>query len=332
MPESTLTAAVFSSGADGRVTRIAPAIPASLAERVGQTKVAHRDARYDVATDMREIHSQVITDTVDRLLREACTYLSDDVHSALEAALEREVSELGRHVLRQLLENARIAAEEGIPLCQDTGLAVVFVDLGQDVHVVGGDLCAALNDAARRAYVGGRLRRSCVAEPCHRRVNTGDNTPAIVHVRVVPGERIRLVVLPKGAGAENKSGLAMLDPSRGLQGVVDFVVDVVSRGGASACPPLVVGVGLGGNFEQAALLAKTALLRPLGSSAATPRLAELEADLKRRCNVLGIGPMGLGGSVTALDVFVEEAACHIASLPVAVNLQCHAQRHREALL
>lgn len=331
MPESTLTT-VVSYGADGRVTRITPAIPASLAERVGQTKVAHRDARYDVSTGMREIHSQVITDTVDRLIREACTYLTDDVHSALEAALKREVSELGRQVLQQLLENARIAAAEGVPLCQDTGLAVVFVELGQDVHVVGGDLYAAFNEGVRRAYVDGRLRRSCVTEPCHRRANTGDNTPAIVHVRIVPGERIRLVVLPKGAGAENKSGLAMLEPSRGLEGVVDFVVDVVSRGGASACPPLVLGVGLGGNFEQAALLAKTALLRPLGSSAALPHLAELEADLERRCNALGIGPMGLGGTVTVLDAFVEEAPCHIASLPVAVNLQCHAQRHREAWL
>ena len=176
------------------------------------------------------------------------------------------------------------------------------------------------------------MRCSCVAEPAHARINTGDNTPAIVHMRVVPGDRLRIVALPKGAGAENKSTLTMLEPSRGIRGVIDSVVDTVQRGGASACPPLVVGVGVGGNFEKAALLAKLALLRPLGSTSLVPRLASLESELKTRCNALGIGPMGLGGTVTVLDVFVEEAPCHIASLPVAVNLQCHAQRHREVLL
>lgn len=281
---------------------------------------------------MREIHTQSITDTVSRLVREACTYLPDDVRCALENALEREASELGRRVLRQLLQNARIAAEEGVPLCQDTGLAVLFIELGQDAHIVGGDLNAALNEGVRRGYVDGLLRRSCVAEPCHSRTNTGDNTPAIIHTQIVPGDQLRIVALPKGAGAENKSALAMLEPSQGWAGVVDFVVEVVSRGGAGACPPLVVGVGLGGNFEQAALLAKTALLRSLGSPAKDPRLGGLEDHIEQRCNALGIGPMGLGGTVTVLDIFVEEAPCHIASLPVAVNLQCHAQRHREARL
>ncbi|OPZ77788.1 MAG: L(+)-tartrate dehydratase subunit alpha [Actinobacteria bacterium ADurb.Bin444] len=281
---------------------------------------------------MRELHAQVITAAVDRLFREACTRMADDVRAALERALDQEQGELGREVLLQLLKNAEVAAAERLPLCQDTGLAVMFVELGQDVHVVGGSLEAALNEGVRSAYVGAMLRCSCVAEPAHARINTGDNTPAIVHMRVVPGDRLRIVALPKGAGAENKSTLTMLEPSRGIRGVIDSVVDTVQRGGASACPPLVVGVGVGGNFEKAALLAKLALLRPLGSTSLVPRLASLESELKTRCNALGIGPMGLGGTVTVLDVFVEEAPCHIASLPVAVNLQCHAQRHREVLL
>ncbi len=281
---------------------------------------------------MRDLHTHVISAAVDRLFREACTHIAGDVRAALERALDHEQGELGREVLRQLLENAEVAAAQRLPLCQDTGLAVVFVELGQDVHVVGGGLEDAVDEGVRSAYVEGLLRRSCVAEPAHGRVNTGDNSPAILHLRVVPGDRVRIAALPKGAGAENKSTLTMLEPSRGLFGVIDVVLDTVRRGGASACPPLVVGVGVGGNFERAALLAKQALLRPLGSTAPVPRLASLEEELETRCNALGIGPMGLGGTVTVLDVFVEEAPCHIASLPVAVNLQCHAQRHREVFL
>lgn len=281
---------------------------------------------------MRELHIRQITEAVETLFRTSCTQLGDDVRAALETALVREQSELGREILQQLLENARIAAAEGIPLCQDTGLAVVFAEVGQEVHIVGGALADAVDEGVRRAYRDGRLRRSCVAEPAHRRANTGDNTPAVLHVSLVPGDRIRLVGLPKGGGAENKSALAMLEPSQGLRGVVDFVVQTVERGGASACPPLVVGVGLGGNFERSALLAKKALIRPLGSAHPDPRLAALEDEIEILCNELGLGPMGLGGTVTVLDVFIEEAPCHIASLPVAVNLQCHSQRHGEVIL
>ena len=227
----------------------------------------------------REIDAKLVTAAVRRLFLQANTCLGRDVEEALEDARDREESPLGRHVLSRILENASLARKESLPICQDTGLAVVFVELGQDVHVVGGSLEAALNEGVRSAYVGAMLRCSCVAEPAHARINTGDNTPAIVHMRVVPGDRLRIVALPKGAGAENKSTLTMLEPSRGIRGVIDSVVDTVQRGGASACPPLVVGVGVGGNFEKAALLAKQALLRPLGSTSLVPRLASLESEL-----------------------------------------------------
>lgn len=285
-----------------------------------------------VSGAVRDIPAWQVADAVARLFTEACTRLGEDVLQALHVARQREQSPLGKEILSELIENAGLAASLGVPLCQDTGLAVLSVELGQDVHVVGGKLGAALSEGVRRAYVGGFLRRSVVASPWGERRNTQDNTPPIVHTRVVPGNRLHIVAVPKGAGAENKSALRMLEPSAGRDGVIDFVVDVVSRGGASACAPLVVGVGIGGNFEEAALLAKTALLRPLGSQAPGAELAALEEELKIRCNALGIGPMGLGGVVTVLDVFVEEAPCHIASLPVAVNLQCHAHRHREIWL
>lgn len=287
--------------------------------------------RFDAGKEVREVSAEAIADAVAQLYVTACTSLGPDVIAALELARKSEQSPLGREILSQLLENARLASEQGLPVCQDTGLAVIFIDIGQDVRIVG-DLESALSEGVRRACVEGWLRRSVVDDPAGARRNTGDNTPPVVHTRIVPGDRVHICVLPKGAGAENKSALGMLSPSCGRQGVVDFVVDVVSRGGASACPPLVVGVGVGGNFEKAPLLAKSALLRPLGSRAASLELSALEDEIEQRCNALGIGPMGLGGTVTVLDVFVEQAPCHIASLPVAVNLQCHAQRHAEIWL
>lgn len=281
---------------------------------------------------MRELDVALITDTVTRLAVEACCDLGSDVLRFLREAAEREESETGREVFRLLLANAAIAQEKRMPLCQDTGLAVVFLDVGQDVHLVGGDLTAAVDEGVRRGYREGYLRKSCVADPAGARRNTGDNTPAVLHVALVPGEQVRVVVLPKGGGAENKSALAMLTPAQGQGAVVDFVVDTVGRAGPDACPPLIVGVGLGGNFEKVAFLAKRALLRPLGSRNPEPRLAELEDEIEERCNDLGIGPQGLGGRITVLDVFVEEAPAHIASLPVAANIQCHSARHREAVL
>jgi fumarate hydratase subunit alpha len=281
---------------------------------------------------MRELDVALITETVARLAVEACCDLGADVLRFLREAAEREESETGREVFRVLLANAAIAGEMRMPLCQDTGLAVVFLDIGQDVHLIGGDLTAAVDEGVRRGYRDGYLRKSCVGDPAGTRRNTGDNTPAVLHVALVPGEQVRIVVLPKGGGAENKSALAMLTPAQGRQAAVDFVVDTVGRAGPDACPPLIVGVGLGGNFEKVAFLAKRALLRPLGSRNPEPRMAELEDEIEERCNDLGIGPQGLGGRITVLDVFVEEAPAHIASLPVAANIQCHSARHREAVL
>jgi len=278
---------------------------------------------------MREISAERISSVVASLFGKACCSLAPDVEAALRAARDKERSETGRQVLDDLIANAEVAAAESLPLCEDTGLAVVFADVGQEVCLVGGSWEEAIQSGVRTAYTQRLLRMSCVSDPAGARVNTKDNTPAVIHYRLVPGDRVRLVALAKGAGAENKSVLAMLEPSRGRSGVVATVVEAVSAGGASACPPLIVGVGIGGNFELAPLLAKRALLRPLGSHHHEPRLGELEDELEQACNRLGIGPMGLGGEVTVLDVFVEEAPCHIASLPVAVNIQCHSQRHRE---
>ena len=281
---------------------------------------------------MRELDVSRISEAVAKLATDACYYIGDDVVAFFERASEREESETGRDIFKQLLENAKIAREKPLPLCQDTGLAVVFVEVGQDVHLVGGSLEEAVNEGVRRGYTEGYLRKSAVADPIGARVNTGDNTPAMLHVRIVPGDKVRVIVAPKGGGAENMSALAMLKPSHGRQGAIDFVVDTVSKAGPNPCPPIIVGVGLGGSFEKAAYLAKKALLREVGSTNTVPRLAELEDELEARCNALGIGPAGLGGSITVMDVFVEELPAHIASMPVAVNIQCHSARHKETVL
>ena len=281
---------------------------------------------------MRELPASVVTETVARLCMEANYQLGADVVAALQDALKREESETGRVVLQQILENARIARETETAICQDCGLAVVFVELGQDLHIVGGDLYEAIHEGVRRGYREGYLRKSSVRQPFSARVNTGDNTPAIIHTRIVPGEQLRLTVVPKGGGSENMSRLAMLTPAAGRQGIVDFVVRTVDEAGANPCPPIIVGVGIGGTFERAAFLAKHALLREIGSRNPDPEQDELERELLERINRLGIGPQGFGGRVTALAVHVEAEPCHIASLPVAVNLQCHAARHKEAIL
>lgn len=281
---------------------------------------------------MREIDVAQVTEAVARLAVEACTHLGDDVVAFFEKAIEREQSETGRDVLAQLLENANLARERNLPLCQDTGLAVVFLEVGQDVHLVGGDLEEAVNEGVRKGYTEGYLRKSAVADPIGARKNTGDNTPAMLHTRIVPGDKVRIVVAPKGGGAENMSALGMLKPAQGRQGAIDFVVETVSKAGPNPCPPIIVGVGLGGTFEKAAYLAKHALLREVGSTNPDPRLAELEEEIEARCNALGIGPAGLGGTVTVMDVFVEELPAHIASMPVAVNIQCHSARHKEVVL
>lgn len=281
---------------------------------------------------MREIEAKRVTETVSGLLQEACYNLSPDAAAALKAAAEKEESPVARGVLGKLLENADAAVRDNIPLCQDTGMAVVFLELGQEVHIVGGDLYEAIQEGTRRAYGEGYLRKSVAERPFSARTNTKDNTPAIIHTTIVPGDRLKIFALSKGFGSENMSGLAMLPPSKGRPGVIDFVVNRVAEAGANPCPPIIVGVGIGGTAEKCMLLAKTALLRKVGAPHPDAEVAELEAELLRRINELGIGAMGYGGRITALAVHVEVHPAHIASLPVAVNIQCHSVRHREALL
>ncbi len=281
---------------------------------------------------MREIDAKRVTETVSELLRDACYRLPADALGALRAALQGEQAPACRGVLAGLIENAEIAAAGAIPLCQDTGMAVVFLELGQDLHVLGGDLEEAVQEGTRRAYGEGYLRTSVVARPFSARTNTRDNTPAVIHTTIVPGERLKITALSKGFGSENMSRLAMLTPAAGRQGVVDFVVRCVDEAGANPCPPVIVGVGIGGTAEKCMLLAKRALLRGVGLPHPDPEVAGLEADLLTRVNDLGIGAMGYGGRVTALAVHCEVFPTHIASLPVAVNLQCHSVRHREAVL
>lgn len=280
---------------------------------------------------MRRIESHSVADAVARLAVDACCVLGDDLVSALEAAATEEESPLGKEILAQLLENARIGKEERVPVCQDTGVAVVFVSLGSQVEIVGSDLVAAIQEGVRRGYEAGFLRKSIVRSPLDR-VNTRDNTPAVVHIESVPGDKIVLHFMAKGAGCENMSRIAMLPPSAGRDGVIEFVVDTVSKAGGNPCPPIVVGVGLGGTFEMATLLSKKSLLRRIGVPNLDPATAALERDILERINRLGLGPMGLGGRVTALAVSVETHPCHIASLPVAVNIDCHAHRHKALTL
>lgn len=281
---------------------------------------------------MKEIHVADISAAVARLCVDACCLLPGDVCSALRARREEEPSPVGRDILEQLIRNAAIAAEERVPLCQDTGLAVVFADVGQDVRIVGGGFAEAVDEGVRRGYVDGYLRKSCVAEPLFERRNIGDNTPAVLHVRLVPGDSLRLRLAPKGAGSENKSVVRMLTPADGIEGVRGVVLDAVLAAGPNACPPMVVGVGLGGTMELAALCAKRAAVRDLCSRNADPRYAAFEDELLDMINRTGIGPQGLGGRTTALKVHVEWVPAHIASLPVAVNINCHAARHAEVVL
>ena len=280
---------------------------------------------------MRTIAAQTITAAVAELCRSANYELPEDVVLSFQQAAERERSEVGRAILAQLLENAEIGRRERVPVCQDTGMVVAFLEIGQDVHITGGDLHEAINEGVRRGYTGGFLRLSVVDDPIRRR-NTGDNTPAVVHTEIVPGDRLKLTILTKGFGAEIMSRLKILVPSDGLEGVKKFVVDTVIEAGANACPPIIVGVGLGGTFEKVAYLAKKALLRRVGEPHPDPLVAQLERELLEAVNATGIGPQGLGGTVTATAVHVETYATHIAAIPVAVNLNCATPRHKTVVL
>jgi fumarate hydratase subunit alpha len=280
---------------------------------------------------MREIKTITIIDAVRALVMESSTDLGEDVVASLKEARKKEASPVGRDILDQIIENARIARDEKAPMCQDTGLAVLFVELGQDVHIAGGDFYEALNEGVRRGYKDGYLRKSVLGDPLERK-NTGDNTPAVIHTDIVPGDRLKITLAPKGGGSENMSEVKMMKPSDGLQGLKDFVVDRVLRSGGNPCPPIIVGVGIGGTFEKCAWLAKKSLLREVGDRHPNKFYADLELELLEKINRLGIGPQGLGGTTTALDVHIEVFPCHIASLPAAVNIQCHAARHKEITL
>jgi fumarate hydratase subunit alpha len=287
---------------------------------------------------VRYIEFEKIAETVESLCISAGYELPEDVLTALEKAARKESNRTAGKILNQLIENARIAKDEKIPLCQDTGLAVVFAEQGSQVAVKypagneRGTLFDAINAGVAAGFEKGYLRKSIVADPLNQRRNTGSNTPAIIHHTIVPGEKLKLTVMTKGGGCENKSQFRMFRPTAEKDQVVDWIVDVVGSAGADACPPFIVGVGIGGNFELSCLLSKKALCRNIGEKHSEPFYAELEADLLSRINALGIGPQGLGGDTTALACLVETAACHIASLPVAVNIECHSHRHKTAII
>ena len=281
---------------------------------------------------MKEIKAQEITQAVASLCQQANFELADDVLQALREARQKEKSPLARDILDEIIENAGIAKEEKLPLCQDCGTAVIFLEIGQEVHITGGDLNTAVTKGVRQGYMQGYLRKSMVEKPFSARTNTGDNTPPVIHTKIVPGDKLRVIVMTKGSGAENMSRLAMLKPGAGSQGIIELVVRTVDEAGGNPGPPLIIGLGIGGTAEKAMMLAKEALLRKLGESNPDPEAAKLEKKILAQVNALGIGPLGLGGTTTALAVRAEFMPSHIASLPVAVNLQCHSARHREVVI
>ena len=280
---------------------------------------------------MREIHVSQITDTVARLCIEANCHLSSDVKCAIERCRALEDGPIACNMLDNIIENYRIADAENVPVCQDTGMACVFLDIGQDVHLVGGDLREAVDEGVRRGYTEGYLRKSVVADPV-RRGNTGDNTPAMLYTEIVPGDQVKITVGPKGFGSENMSAIRMFKPSAGLQGIKDFIIETVETAGPNPCPPIVVGVGIGGTFDKAALLAKKAIMRPLDQRNPDPYYADLEAEMLDKINALGIGPQGFGGRTTAIALNIETLPTHIAGMPCAININCHVTRHKTEVL
>ena len=278
---------------------------------------------------MREIPVSLLTDKIEQLFLIANYEIGADIENAVCQALKTEESEIGRSVLGQILENYQIARQERIAICQDTGMAVLFIEIGQDVHFIGGDFTAAVNEGVRRAYKNGYLRKSVVSDPLFDRKNTGDNTPAVIHTTVIPGEQVHILVTAKGFGSENMSAVKMLVPADGEQGVLNFIVETAKKAGPNPCPPMVIGVGIGGTLEQAALMAKRMTARPAGTHHPDPCYAQLEEKALAAINALGIGPSGIGGRTTALCVNIDCAPTHIAGMPVAINICCHAARHAE---
>ena len=280
---------------------------------------------------IREINVSEITAAIKEMCIQANHFLSPDMDKALKAATANEESPLGKKILNQLQENLKIAGEDMIPICQDTGMACVFLEIGQDVHFTGGDLDDAINEGVRRGYDKGYLRKSVVKDPV-RRGNTGDNTPAMIYTEIVPGDKVKITVGPKGFGSENMSQIRMFKPSAGLQGIKDFILEVVETAGPNPCPPMVVGVGIGGTFDKCALLAKKALMRPLDSQNPDPFYADLEKEMLEKVNKLGIGPQGFGGKTTAIGLNIETMPTHIAGMPCAVNINCHVTRHKSEVI
>ena len=280
---------------------------------------------------MREISVTQITDAVERLCIDANTHLPGDVKCAIARCRACEDGSIAQGVLDKIIENYEIADSENVPICQDTGMACVFLEIGQDVHLVGGDLAQAVDEGVRRGYDKGYLRKSVVADPV-RRGNTGDNTPAMLYTEIVPGEQVKITVAPKGFGSENMSAIRMFKPSAGLQGIKDFILETVENAGPNPCPPMVVGVGIGGTFDKAALLAKKALMRPLDVRNPDPYYAQLETEMLEKVNALGIGPQGFGGRTTAIGLNIETMPTHIAGMPCAININCHVTRHKTEVL
>ena len=280
---------------------------------------------------MREIQASVITDTIERLCIETNQVLPDDIKKSIQACRASEDGQIACGILDNIIENYQIAENEQVPICQDTGMACVFLEIGQDVHIVGGDLTEAVNEGVRRGYTNGYLRKSVVKDPV-RRGNTGDNTPAMLYTEIVPGENIKITVGPKGFGSENMSAIRMFKPSAGIEGIKDFILETVETAGPNPCPPMVVGVGIGGTFDKAALLAKKALMRPVDSENEDPYYADLEKEMLEKINQLGIGPQGFGGKTTAIGLNIETMPTHIAGMPCAINISCHVTRHKTEVI
>lgn len=281
---------------------------------------------------MKQIRTEQITRAVKEMCIEAACDLPVEVEKLIKEALEKEESEFGKYSLEKIDKNVAVARKDNVPMCQDTGITVVFIDIGQDVHIIGGPLQDAVNEGVRRGYKEGYLRNSVVKDPVFERVNTGDNTPALIHTEIVPGDTVKIQILPKGAGSENMGFLKMLKPAEGVEGIKKFVVESLAKAGGNPCPPVIVGVGIGGTMDKSAYLSKRALTRTAGAPNPDPEYRQLEEELLEHINKLGIGPQGFGGKVTALAVHIEAYATHIATMPVAVNLNCHAARHKEVIL
>ena len=280
---------------------------------------------------MREIKASTITDVIERLCMEANQVLPQDIKDAISTCRSQEGGDIACGILDNIIENYQIAENEQVPICQDTGMACVFLEIGQDVHITDGDLTEAVNEGVRRGYTKGYLRKSVVKDPV-RRGNTGDNTPAMLYTEIVPGEQIKVTVGPKGFGSENMSAIRMFKPSAGIQGIKDFIIETVETAGPNPCPPMVVGVGIGGTFDKAALLAKKALMRPVDTTNPDPYYADLEKEMLQKINELGIGPQGFGGRTTAIGLNIETMPTHIAGMPCAINISCHVTRHKTEVI